>query len=58
MPKELTVARRQRMTYFWRVVIPTSSLIVEYSSEMIAIGENVRLIRKVGAAGINKVDAR
>ena len=39
-------------------MVPTPSLIVEYPSEMVAIRENISLMGKVGAAGINKVDAR
>ena len=35
----------------------TSSLVVEDTTEVVAIGEDVGLVRKVGATGIDKVDA-
>ena len=52
------MARHQQMTCFWMVAVPTSRLIVENPSEVVAIREYVRLMGKVGAAGINKIDAR
>lgn len=36
----------------------TSSLVVEDTAEMIAIGKDVRLVRKVRTARVDEIDAR
>lgn len=36
----------------------TSSLVVENATEVVAVGKDVRLVREIGTARIDKVDAR
>ena len=35
----------------------TSSLVVEDATEVVSVGKDVRLVRKICAAGVDKIDA-